>query len=212
MIFIAGTYRSNMAKTTTNILQRAEETLYTAKLGLEGLRSNDPRERMAALRNLIVFGRAVTNVLQNLRGIEPEFETWYSPYVAEMSVDPLMKFFYKLRSEILKQGNLQTRFEMSFSGNPHELIKRSQPPPGAKSFFIGDQIGGSGWEVELPDGSKIKYYVAILSDLPNFDLAIKLYFSGAPESLRGFPIEDLCAKYLAYLDKMTTDARKKFRR
>ena len=201
-----------MAKSTSSVLQRTEETLYTAMLGLKALESSDPRERMAGLRNLIVFGRAVTNVLQNLRSIEPEFESWYSPYVAEMSVDPLMKFFYKLRSEILKQGSLPTGFEMTFSGNPYELIKRSQPPPGAKSFFIGDEIGGSGWEVELPDGSKIKYYVAIPSDLPNFDLTIKLYFSGAPESMRGVHIKELCAKYIAYLDKLTKEAKRKFHR
>ena len=99
---------------------------------------------------------------------------------------------------------------MTFTGNPNELIRRSQPPPNAKSFFIGDEIGGSGWEVELPDGSKIKYYVVIPSDLPNFDLTIKLYFCGAPESLRGVHIEELCGKYIAYLDRMTKEAKRKF--
>ena len=86
-----------MAKKTSGILQRTEETLYTAMLGLKALESSDPRERMAGLRNLIVFGRAVTNVLQNLRSVEPEFESWYSSYGSEMSVDPLMRFFYTLR-------------------------------------------------------------------------------------------------------------------
>jgi len=35
-------------------------------------------------------------------------------------------------------------------------------PPGATSFFIGDELGGTGWEVSQPDGSTEKYYI----DLP----------------------------------------------
>ena len=36
-------------------------------------------------------------------------------------------------------------------------------PPGATSFFIGDELGGTGWEVPQPDGSteKVLYF-----DLP----------------------------------------------
>ena len=200
-----------MAKSTSSVLKRTEETLYTAKLGLNGLSSADPRERMAGLRNLVVFGRAVTNVLQNLRTIEPEFEEWYSSYVQEMLENPLMKYFYKLRSEILKQGTVRIGIAMNFSGNPFELARRSPPPPGAKSFFIGDEIGGSGWEVELPDGTKTKYYVTIPSDLANFELDIKLHFSGAPGDLQDVPIEELCASYIGYLENMLADARRRFR-
>ena len=99
---------------------------------------------------------------------------------------------------------------MTFSGNPSELIKRSQPPPGAKSFFIGDQIGGSGWKVELPDGSVARYYVAIPSDLPNFDLSIKVYLSEAPEQFHGTPVEELCEKYISYLNGMVQEAKRHF--
>ena len=199
-----------MAKTTSSILGKCEDTLNTARLGLRSLGSANPPERMAGLRNLVVFGRAVTNVLQNLRSTEPSFDTWYEKHKVEMQAEPLMRFFYKLRSEILKEGELKVHSSMTFSGNFSELIKRSQPPPGARAFFVGDQIGGSGWEVEQPDGSIIKYYVEIPSDLPNFDLAMRLHFSEAPEECRSVPVEILCEKYISYLDGMVNEAKLHF--
>lgn len=199
-----------MAKTTSSTLEGTQNTLFTAKLGLRALDSADPNERMAGLRNLVVFGRSVTFVLQNLRSTEPDFDGWYEKYESEMKADSLMKFFNKLRSTILKEGELRTHMSLTFSSNPHELIKRSQPPPGAKAFFISDQIGGSGWEVELPDGSVAKYYVAIPSDLPNFDLSIQVHLSEAPEQYHGMPVEELCEKYILYLDGMVQEAKRHF--
>lgn len=35
------------------------------------------------------------------------------------------------------------------------------PPPGAKDFYLTDELGGSSWEVELPDGSTTKYYAQL---------------------------------------------------
>lgn len=199
-----------MIKTTSSILEKAEETLYTAEMGLKSLDSANPQEKMAGLRNLVVFGRAVTNVLQNLRSTEQNFDSWYEVYKLEMESDSLMKFFYKLRSKILKEGELLVHTSASFSGNPFELAKRSSPPPGAKNFFIGDHIGGSGWEVELPDGLTIKYYIEIPADLPNFDLAIQVHFSEAPEQFHGIPVEKLCKRYISYLNKMVQEAKQHF--
>jgi hypothetical protein len=34
-------------------------------------------------------------------------------------------------------------------------------PPHASSFFFGDPWGGSGWEIELPDGTIGKLYVDV---------------------------------------------------
>ncbi len=57
-------------RTAEQILKEAEDTLYTAELGLCLMKGRNPKQRMAGLRNLVVFGRAVTNVLQNLRTTE----------------------------------------------------------------------------------------------------------------------------------------------
>src|SRR5690242_9000890 len=95
-------------ETTAQILQRARDTLRTAQLGLQDVAAGGPERRLGGLRNLVVFGRAVTNVLQNLRSTEPRFDEWYAKYVVEMKEDPLLRYFYVLRSEILKEGKLPT--------------------------------------------------------------------------------------------------------
>jgi hypothetical protein len=52
---------------------------------------------------VVVFGRAVTNALQNLRTFDRQaFDEWYGPWKQEMEEDPLLRWFYKLRSDILK--------------------------------------------------------------------------------------------------------------
>lgn len=85
-------------------LARVAETLQTAEFGLRMLRSDDPTVRRTGLRNLIVFGRAVTNTLQGLRSHTLDFDSWYKPWVERMRADEVMRYFYRLRSEILKQG------------------------------------------------------------------------------------------------------------
>jgi hypothetical protein len=154
-------------KTTGGVLRCVDETLATAKLGLRDVVHGGPERRLGGLRNLIVFGRAVTNVLQNLRSTEPAFDTWYEPYVKEMRDDPLLKYFYILRSEILKEGRLETgsRLHIRSFSFPGDLQRLGPKPSGAKTFFMGDQAGGSGWEVELPDGSTEKLYLDLPGDI-----------------------------------------------
>jgi len=67
------------AKMTAEVLRRGDDTLATAKLGLTDVLEGRPERRLGGLRNLIVFGRAVSNVPQNLRSIWPEFDSSYQP-------------------------------------------------------------------------------------------------------------------------------------
>lgn len=90
-------------KTTTSVLQKAESTLDNAKLGLKDFLTGGEREQ-AGLTALVTSGRSVTFVLQNLKSIEPDFESWYKPYQEEMANDSLLKFFKELRNEIEKEG------------------------------------------------------------------------------------------------------------
>jgi hypothetical protein len=200
-------------KMTNEILKRCDETLATARFGLEDIKSS-PERRLAGLRNLVVFGRAITNVLQNLRSTEPDFDKWYEPFQKEMENDPLMKYFYRLRSEILKQGNLGTGSYAHIRAFhfPQDLQKVGPPPPNAKSFFIGDQLGGSGWEVIMDDGSVTKYYV----DLPGEIGRAGLHLPEAPDEhlgdkLDNKDIEHLGALYLDYLKRLVEQAKSKFK-
>jgi hypothetical protein len=76
------------------ILQRVKDTLETAKQGLIDLKDPTRMRRLTGLRNLITFGRSVTFVVQNLRGVDGlDFDSWYGPVQAEMKSDPLMRYF-----------------------------------------------------------------------------------------------------------------------
>jgi len=195
------------------IMQRAEEILQTAKHGYDDLVSSDRTRRFTGLRNLIVFGRSVTFVLQNLKSVagEQEFNNWYEPKQEEMKQDPLLKYFVTARNEILKQGKLNVATSAQIhSFSTADMHKFGPPPSGAKGFFIGDQSGGTGWEVELPDGSIEKYYV----DLPTSIGEVKQHFADIPEAnspeLKGKPVEELCRLYLTRLETLVDEARKVF--
>lgn len=200
-------------KTTRGILRSLQETMDTAEYGYKMLVDGIPPERLIGLRNLIVFGRAVTNVLQNLRNTEPDFDEWYETYKTEMQSDPLMNYFYELRSEILKKGQLNVGVKAHIKKMylPQDFHRFGPPPPNAKSLFIGDNLGGTGWEVQLPDGSIEKYYVSMPSDIGS----VTLKFPNPPRSHIGKKIannsvQSLSRHYLNYLQQMVKDAKTKF--
>jgi hypothetical protein len=197
-------------KTIAEVLRRAQDTLFTAQLGLEHVKSQNPRARLAGLRNVVVFGRSVTNVLQNLRSLKQDFDDWYQPYVKEMEADELMRFFYKLRSEILKQGAVDVHSSVRLNGDLMAVFRHYKAPPRAKGFFIGDPIGGSGWEVEVGEGETEKYYVQLPNEIPGLRVDMKIHFSQAPEAFQGASATELCERYLAYLEGMVADAKKVF--
>lgn len=198
---------------TENILRRLKETLETAGIGLDTLRNECGSRKLAGLRNLIVFGRAVTNVLQNLRTTEPSFDDWYRPYQDEMASDPVMRYFYTLRSQVLKEGKLPTGVSVYIHHLtfPQDSNRFGPPPPGAKRFFIGDQTGGSGWEVELPDGTTTKFY----ADMPGDIGQIEVHFPEAPTTHLGNKVPDkkietLGSLYYEYLERLVAAAHEKF--
>lgn len=202
-----------MTPTIVDVLRRAEETLKTARHGLDDLLSSDRSHRFTGLRNLIVFGRSFTWVLQNLRSVIPEqFDRWYAPEQANLAKDPLMRYFVEARNELEKQGKLSvTTNAVVHSFSPQTDMKKFGPPPiGAKSFFIGDPLGGTGWEVELADGKIEKYYVA----LPNSIGEVTQHFANFPEAkapeLAGKTVEELCILYLNRLDALLDKARNHF--
>lgn len=200
-------------RTSADILKAVEDTLKTAEQGLEDLMKGPPERKLSGLRNLVVFGRAVTNVVQNLRSAEPEFDIWYESYEKEMKSDPLMRYFYTLRSKILKEGLLETTTHTYIRQLqiPEDLDRFGPPPPNAKGLFIGDNLGGSGWEIQLPDGSTEKYYVELPSDIGS----VSLHFPDPPKYHLGREINDvsipnLAKLYINYLRELVMAAKKRF--
>jgi hypothetical protein len=118
---------------------------------------------VAAMHNVVVMGRAVTNVLQNLRSKVQDFDVWYQPWQEEMAQDPLLRYLYKLRSEILKKGQEGATSILTIqSASMGEILSMlGQAPPNAISSFLGDYNGGSGWVVQLEDGSTETVYARL---------------------------------------------------
>ncbi|MGE6123696.1 hypothetical protein ACLH0G_03165 [Aeromonas rivipollensis] len=195
-----------------DIIRRVEETLETAKHGLSDLLDPSRTRRYTGLRNLIAFGRSVTFVIQNLRGVDGlDFDSWYQPRQEAMKADPLMRYFVDARNELEKQGKLSVATSAHLkSFSTSDIQKFGRPPIGATSFFIGDHLGGTGWEVELADGTKEKYYV----DLPSSLGEVKQHFTNFPVAkapeLANHSVEELCTMYIDKLQELVTQAKSHF--
>jgi hypothetical protein len=189
--------------------------LATARQGLDDLLGDDPTRRMLGIRNVAVFGRSVTFVLQTLRSVDADaFERWYAPKQAEMKADALLGYFVTLRNEILKEGGPSAISAVYVEHlNTHDLMPLMEnPPPGARAFFIGDALGGSGWEIELPDGSLGRYYVQLPGAVK---MEASLHFPDPPaehlgKSLADTSLQNLGRLYVAYLSSLVSEAEAEF--
>ncbi len=197
------------------VFAAVQDTLETARLGLEDACGKDSRRQLAGLRNVAVFGRAVTNSLQTLRStsIGPEvFDAWYGPRQQTMAGDEVLRFFYKLRSEILKEGtvgHLSTHVHIVSLTSEDMRRLMANPPPRARSFFIGDQLGRSGWEVETIDGEMEQYFVELPGDI---GVVTRLLLADAPDSLGDRSLERLSRHYFAAMEQLVNDALEHFAR
>ena len=198
--------------TIEQVLQRTEDTLSTAKYGYQDLVSGDKSRRFTGLRNLIVFGRSVTFVLQNLRSTvgKERFDIWYEPQQELMKSDLVLKYFVKLRNDLEKQGKLPVSTSTQINSFSSNILDNYKKPPGTVGFFIGDQMGGSGFEVELPDGSKEKYYVELPSDVAS----VTQHFNELPvpedDELKNKTIEELSGYFISKLELLLDNARQEF--
>lgn len=194
-------------------LKRAQEVLDTAYFGLQILKQSNSSQRSAGLRNVLVFGRSVTFVIQNLKSIvgEHRFNAWYQPIQDALRANPLMKYFVEARNNLEKQGRLDVSvggIVRNFSGS--DLQKLEQPPFQASSFFMGDETGGSGWEMDIGDGETIKYYIAIPESIGQFNQVFHSLPENIPSELRNLPVEKLCEIYLDEMAKLVAGAKKEF--
>ncbi|MGD9534812.1 MAG: hypothetical protein AB7V56_13720 [Candidatus Nitrosocosmicus sp.] len=203
-----------MTRTAQSLMNECKDILYFIKGELAELGKGPSHSKINNMRNIVVYGRQVSFILQKLRSVLPEgqFDKWYEPYKEEMKNDELMKFFVDLRNSIEKEGNTKTinvghirRLDTSMlpklMGNQH---------PYATSFFMGDTKGRSGWEIKLPDGTEDKIFV----EIPEEVLTVKFFFQNPPKSHLDIKVETsdpffLCQCYYEYIKKMVNDANTK---
>lgn len=192
-----------------DILQRAEIILNTARQGLADVLDPGRSRRITGLHNLIVFGRSVSFVIQNLSSAAEGFQEWYAAEQAAMKASPLMRFLNDARTEILKQGVLNVHTSANFASFNTRQIPTESRPPGAVGFFIGDQLGGSGWEVELPDGTKEKYYIEVPGNV-----IVSQHFTDIPldkfPELKGLTIDEAAKRYIDEMAALLERARARF--
>jgi hypothetical protein len=190
--------------------------LKTARLGLEDLQGSDPRRRMPGLRSVVVFGVATTQALHKLRGAigKPTYDAWYTPFKEEMENDPLLKYFWALRTQISHEGNMGTisnRIYVNTTEGRIERIERLRPPDAVP--FILDEFGGSGWMTRLPDGTLERYYVDLPSDT-NYETPT--FHVGEPpathlgKTLADTSVNALATLYVAYLSHVFSAAYQRF--
>ena len=86
----------------TRSLSRAGTMLRMVKQGLSDMQETDHDRILFGFLGVVVFGRSMTLVMQNLRTHDEEaFNNWYAPWQKEMKDDPLMRYFYKLRTMVI---------------------------------------------------------------------------------------------------------------
>jgi hypothetical protein len=145
-------------RSTTQILSDLQDTLDMALRSYNRLKTGSQEERAVELKNFIINGRSVTFVLQNLKSNEKDFEEWYKKYQDEMSSDPLLSYFNTCRVNIIHKGSFRTGkiFHINNLCIPQDIPKIKGNPQNAKSysFFPCDELGRSGWVIELNDGAK----------------------------------------------------------
>ena len=193
-----------------DIVQRTEGTLRHAQVELrELLLSVDPELYAAHFRNVIVHGRSVTFVLQQLRSRVHGFDAWYEPWQQEMKEDALLRYFVDVRNDILKKGDTHAGANLYIRSLSTDQIGPS--PEGAKSLFIGDHLGGIGWDVDRGDGTAGKVYWK----LPREVGEVWYTFRDAPlihlgKDITGLSAAHLLDLYLKYLARLVGEARRTF--
>lgn len=126
---------------------------------------------------------------------------------SEMRDDPVMSFFYGLRTQIEKQAHQHTGTRTYISRYDASVRARFEPaPPHAEGFFIGAENGGSGWVIRRADGSTEKYYIDMPPELAKTDILI----TATPSPCDNVPATVLLEEYLDKLQKLIDEAKALF--
>jgi hypothetical protein len=131
-----------------------------------------------------------------------------------MSQDPLLRYLYELRSAILKKGQEGATNAVTIqSASMGEILWMLGPaPPNTVSTFLGDENGGSGWEVQLEDGTIQRIYATLPE---NNNVQVRLAFENLPSEHLGASVtddslENICRLYVQYLRRLVEAAEERF--
>lgn len=188
---------------SAELVESAEDILRLAEEGLRWIEAGAKDKRLAGLRNVLVFGRACMLDLSALRRHHPGFDDWYEQNWAGMRDDPAMKSLETIRQLVLREvkpGGVVTQLMVRSAGRGY-----GPAPKKARAFFTGDRLGGTGWEVVMPDGSVEKYYVVVSDAIRPAGFGFR--DEGTPEESC---LEPIMTKYVAHLREMLRSAKDHF--
>src|SRR5262245_19636330 len=90
--------------TPSQTVARAGTMLRMVRQGLRDMQEIDQDRVLFGFLGVVVFGRSMTLVMQNLRTHDRDaFDSWYAPWQEEMRDDQLMRYFYDLRNKVIHQ-------------------------------------------------------------------------------------------------------------
>ena len=99
---IESDWRAKMAP--SQVVTRSDTMLRMVAQGLRDMKDADHDRLLFGFLGVVVFGRSMTLVMQNLRTHDrAAFDAWYAPWQQEMQADPLMKYFKALRTKVVHQ-------------------------------------------------------------------------------------------------------------
>jgi hypothetical protein len=151
-----------VSELTRHFLQHARDALDAAFQGYFVVK-DQPTRRMAGFRNVIVFSEIVREALENLPGDGGGFDRWYKPIRKELRASTVTRLFAELYAEIRKReaAGVDSKARVVGFSYPADVPKLGKRPAHARELFMGDELGGVGWEVEVLPGVVEKYYAIL---------------------------------------------------
>ncbi len=167
------------------------------------------------LKNFVVYCFSLTNVIQGLRSKVESFDAWWTPVFEGMRANGLARYFYLLRTEILKKNNYCVSFEL-FPRIPYRnlsLLRNAvgqAPQPGMLFQICSD---GPRWILYAPDGVLIK---TLPAKIPNeWNASSRLKFTDCPSAkfpteLAQLDISSVCAQHYDYLQLIVCEVHRRY--
>jgi hypothetical protein len=171
------------------IFETALEQLELTELQLKNMENVSPKARKSAAVAAVAMARTSYHSLKKLQEAGQEAREWFKKINERLSKSEVSEWVRKTRDRMLKEADLSISSGMHIESFSSDQIPT--PPPNAVSFFLGDEIGGSGWFVLHPDGSESKYYIDVSQTFPESNITSWLTTTDMPGEYFGEPIEKI---------------------
>jgi hypothetical protein len=184
-------------------LSGLNEKLRYLKEEVEAVHKNDVLARRKAALNVGTWIYAIEQSARRLKDLDrSRFETKIQPLIDTFCNNPIIDWWLVIRHKVthdLPPSFVSSTHVSHLDSSTIDRINRSAPT-GTKGMFIGDELGGSGWEVEGEGGEVRKVYFS----LPNAIGSTEINFPDPPNTKK---IEDLASEAFSLTNKLVEDVK-----